>query len=99
VEQNEELNYAEARKVANAYFANKPRIVVSHDCPQSLASLLYRINDKSITRQLLETCFREHQPEYWIYGHHHKSIRTNITFEGKTISFIGLNELEVIKIP
>jgi len=97
--ENEELSYAEARRVDNAYFANKPRVVVSHDCPQSLASLLYGIQDKSITRQLLEACFKEHKPEYWIYGHHHRSVQTTINYEGKTTTFIGLAPLEVFKIP
>ena len=88
--ENEELSYKEMEEVINVYELNKPKIVISHDGPQSIIEELFGIRDKSLTRQGLEQMLGIHTPNIWIFGHHHKSI--DITING--CRFICLNELE-----
>lgn len=91
---NEEMNYQECQQVIDVYLEYKPEIVVSHDCPQSVMEQLFPYTDKSITRNLLQSMFEEHQPLLWLFGHHHKSIKekTNGT------EFVCLNELETFNL-
>lgn len=91
---NEELSYSEGNDVIDNYVKIKPKIVVSHDCPVVVVKELFGITDKSITRQILQSCFDEHQPEIWLFGHHHskKDYIINNT------RFICLEELETFEI-
>lgn len=77
------------------YCEVRPKIVVSHDCPQSVMMQLFRYPEKSQTRTMLEMMFQEHQPELWIFGHHHKS--KDEIINGGT-RFICLSELETFEI-
>ena len=66
---NEELTYQEGLAAFDAYVEAKPRIVISHDCPQSILESLFKMGwsyGKSQTRQLLQAMFEAHQPEYWL---------------------------------
>lgn len=91
---NEELTYQEGLHCFDEYCKIKPKIVISHDCPQSVCYSLFGIYQKSDTRNLLQAMFEEHEPELWVFGHHHES--KDIAF-GKT-RFICLNELETFEI-
>lgn len=70
---NEELTYQESLEAFDRYAEMRPKIVISHDCPQFLRNRWFGITDKSITSSLLNAMWEEHQPEMWIFGHHHKS--------------------------
>lgn len=87
---NEELNYEEMQIAIDHYEYNKPKIIISHDCPFEVCQNLFGINEKSMTTQGLQAMFEIHQPELWIFGHHHKSKNEVIN---KT-RFICLAELE-----
>lgn len=87
---DEQLSYARLQEVINLFESTKPKIVISHDCPQSMASLLCGIQDTTLTRLALQTCFGLHQPELWIFGHHHRHVED--TFWGT--KFVCLGELE-----
>lgn len=91
---NEELTYAEMQEAVDAYIAIRPSVVVTHDCPQSIRRLMFGIYDSSLTSQGLEIMLQKHQPDVWIFGHHHVSMNELV---GKT-SFICLAELETIKL-
>ena len=91
---NEELNYREQLEAFDKYCDIKPKVVISHDCPQKVANALFGIYDKTQTRFMLEMMFQEHQPELWIFGHHHKSKDVQI---GRT-QFVCLSELETFEI-
>ena len=69
---NEELNYTEMQQAIDAFSIYKPEIVITHDCPQQVRSQLFGINEKSITSNGLQAMFEIHQPDLWIFGHHHK---------------------------
>ena len=90
--QNEELNYEEMQNAIDFYNFNKPKIMITHDCPDYARRYLFGIRDKSITSNGLQQMFENHQPDVWIFGHHHRS--KNEVINGTR--FICLAELETI---
>ncbi len=86
---NEELNYDEMQNAIDFYNFNKPKIIISHDCPHEARQQLFGINGKSITSNGLQVMFENHQPDLWIFGHHH--CRKNEIINGTR--FICLEEL------
>lgn len=97
---DEELSYLELERLIDKYISLKPKIVCTHECPESVANEILstlnkiKIKDGSRTRQALEVMFHHHQPEYWVFGHWHTSLRFQ---RGRTI-FQCLNELEYVDI-
>lgn len=89
---DEELSYFEGLDCFDYYKSCKPRIVITHDCPQEVMKALFGYTDKSQTRNLLQAMFEEHEPELWIFGHHHKHRDVQI----RNTRFICLEELETI---
>jgi hypothetical protein len=90
---NEEMNYQEMQEAVDFYCDNKPRIVVSHNCPREIAKHFWSITDKSTTTNGLQIMFECHQPELWFFGHHHRSVNETIN----NTRFICLAELETFK--
>jgi hypothetical protein len=79
---DEELSYSQLEKVIDEYIAAKPRIMLSHDCPEVVNKvLLYDLMGPyflakqacgvSRTCGALEAMLDAHQPEEWIFGHYH----------------------------
>jgi hypothetical protein len=105
----EELTYIQMRQAFEAYVAAKPKIMVSHDCPDEIIQFVARNGlkfDPSATGKLLQACYEEYQPDVWIFGHHHRNWMTHydgrgVTGTGKQVDngqrkptlFICLNEL------
>lgn len=90
---DEELTIDQFYKLMDVYEATKPRIMVTHDCPESVVPLIlnyYKKEYPSITRQALDSMLYIHRPEIWVFGHWHQSVDTVI--DGTR--FICLNELE-----
>ena len=77
---DEELSFAQAQMALQDYEQAKPRIMLSHDCPQTIMELLFAYRERSQTRLALESMFQIHQPDLWIFGHHH--VNTGIVAEG-----------------
>lgn len=91
---NEELSYKEMQNVIDFYNFNKPKVMITHDCPDYIRRYLFGIKDKSITSNGLQEMLENHQPELWVFGHHHKSIDKVIN----GTRFVCLNELEYLYI-
>lgn len=89
---NEELNYEEMQNAIDFYSFNKPKVMITHDCPDYARRYLFGIRDKSITSNGLQVMFECHQPDIWIFGHHHRS--KNEVINGTR--FICLAELETM---
>lgn len=79
---DEELSYSTLEQVIDAYVKIKPRIVLSHDCPEIVNKvLLYDLLGpyflakgecgKSRTCSALQAMLDAHQPEEWVFGHYH----------------------------
>lgn len=89
---NEELNYAEMQNVVDHYIHNKPKLMITHDCPLIVKQHLFGITDKSMTSNGLQMMFENHQPDIWVFGHHHKS--KDVLINGTR--FVCLSELETM---
>ena len=93
---NEECSVPKLQKIIDYYTECKPEVVVTHDCPTIMAHELNSHHkwDKSKTRQALDVMFETHQPDVWVHGHHHISLRRKI----EIVEFISLAELEFVDI-
>lgn len=94
---NEQITYCQAEQILNDYEKQKPKIVISHDCPleQRLICLPYvseESNNSSFTVKVLNEMFKIHQPKIWVHGHLHVRSINQI----KSTLFVGLEELGTI---
>jgi hypothetical protein len=100
----EELDVAGLKRVIDLYAARKPRIMVTHDCPEEVASIVLtripRVRSDgpvipSRTRLAMQEMWAMHQPELWIFAHYHISF-DNVLNGGREAGtrFICLAELE-----
>lgn len=71
---DEQLDYGQQTEAFEAYEKAKPRIVVTHDCPQFVRESIVHYNDMSSTPKFLQHLYDIHQPEMWIFGHNHREI-------------------------
>lgn len=97
---DEECSYAELERMIDDYAVIKPNVVITHECPDSIAGEIMatyrmgRIEDGSRTRQALDRMFAIHQPSEWYFGHWHRSI----CFERNGTSYRCLDELEFVDV-
>ncbi len=92
--QNEELSYQEMNEAVGTYIKNKPSVMITHDCPQSIRDKIFNIKDASLTSHGLQVMLDSHKPDLWIFGHHHKSIDIIVD----NVRFKCLNELEMFEL-
>lgn len=100
----EELRYDQMRKCEELYRRTKPSVVLSHTAPTHTIKdnfdnyVLGRLGfgDKFVsqTSSFLQTLFEIHQPDLWVFGHFHKSIKDTIN----GTEFICLPELGFIDV-
>ncbi len=94
--EDEELSIEQLNQLVDKYQEVKPQIMVTHDCPQSLAVSMIDPYGKldprfaSRSRQAFEVMLYHHRPKLWVYGHWHNSFDHII--EGTR--FVCLAELE-----
>ena len=92
---NEELSYPELNICIDAYANARPRLMVTHECPEGVVRTLFgRGLFPSRTGSALQAMLEIHEPEMWIFGHWHTSCRKTV---GNT-QFICLDELEYLDI-
>jgi len=95
--ESEQLKIEQFMEARELYRSIKPKIVITHDCPECIVPYYIGFQGKiyqNITSWGLNELLNIHQPELWIHGHFHQSKTTKY---GNT-NFICLNELEVFKI-
>ena len=71
----EELSYYELDQMIERYKEVRPSIMVTHDCPHSVAMKIFpNIMDirGSRTSVALDVMFSQHKPDIWIFGHWHE---------------------------
>lgn len=96
--------------IASKYDDAKPRIVISHDCPEVVAVEMfhhYKIDgeyrkkvskDPYHTRNFLSLLWTLHQPEVWIFGHWHIRVTKYQKMKNQSTKFVCLSILETMKI-
>lgn len=99
---DEELSTAELMDIVDAYVGTKPRVMVTHDCPEDVAAEVSRLAGvtkldprfASRTRQAFQSMWSAHSPELWVFGHWHHSF--DAVLNGTR--FVCLAELETMVI-
>jgi len=69
--EHEELTDTELEAAIKLFKKTKPEIVVTHDCPQSIADELFWKKNNSRTKEALEIMWKDHNPHVWAFGHYH----------------------------
>lgn len=95
--EDEELSMDALYAAMDVYEAARPRIVITHECPESIVPHMfnwYKTEWPSRTRQALDAMLAMHQPELWVHGHWHGS-RDQVH---GTTRFICLDELEHVMV-
>jgi predicted phosphodiesterase len=91
---DEQVSIDQFTKARELYREIKPRIVITHECPQNIAAQMINPGDRiyeNMTGWALQELLNIHEPEYWFFGHWHRS---RIIQYGRT-TFRCLDELEV----
>lgn len=95
---DEELSYDDFYLLMESYEKLKPRVIVSHDCPDEVAHRLFswykHWETPSRTRQALDSMLHIHKPDIHIFGHWHEW-RDEI-IDG--VRYICIPELEYMEI-
>ena len=95
---DEELSYKELCSLMEVYELVKPKVVVSHECPDSVITRVvheqgkFKYDIPCTTRQCFDNMLEIHKPDLWIHGHWHFRHHT----VSKGVEFIGLGELDHI---
>jgi hypothetical protein len=101
--EGEELSYERLETMIDIYRDCKPRVMITHDCPTSVAYEMFLskglgLGDstqiKTRTGEALQAMFEIHQPEFWVFGHWHNTSKQVIN--GTTFQCLG--ELDYIDI-
>jgi len=95
---DEEIAESEFEKILKLYEINRPRIVVSHDCPSEVRDILPAVKGKLYRNRtsdgLLSAMFKAYQPKFWIFGHYHEAFDSIIN----GTRFVCLAELETFEV-
>ena len=95
---DEELSYGQLCNVMDIYEIVKPRIVVSHECPESVICRIthergiVKYDYPCTTRKCFDNMLEIHKPDLWVHGHWHLS--SHIVHKG--VEIISLGELEYV---
>jgi predicted phosphodiesterase len=95
--ENEQVSIDQFMNARELYRAVKPKIVITHDCPQTIAALMLNPGDKiyeNTTGWALNELLNIHEPDLWLFGHWHQSR----TIQYGQTKFICLDELETYDI-
>jgi len=99
---DEECSYDELIRMLDVYKMVKPRVMVTHDCPNDFSKRF--IVEKGLamgnmilptrTGQALQAMWEIHQPDLWVFGHWH----TDLDVISNGTRFICLDELSTIDV-
>lgn len=82
--EEEQLKWPELQEAVDQYREHKPKIMISHTCPHTVAQTIgspgilvqYGFDPwrfTTVTQQCFEVMINVHQPKYWYFGHFHRS--------------------------
>lgn len=99
----EEISAQRLEEIIEQYVQLKPRVMITHDCPTSIAWEMFISRGDSLggakqiktrTGEALQAMWEIHQPEHWIFGHWHNT--RDLTLNGTRFQCLG--ELDFIDI-
>jgi len=93
--ENEECSYLQFQTLIQRYLDVRPDIMVTHDCPESVAEVIMNFNpakydDPSRTRHAFQAMLKDYSPRIWVFGHWHRSFDQVVN----GTRFVCLAELE-----
>lgn len=93
--QDEELSSEEWDVVEKAYLDNKPKVMITHDCPFQIPKYMGLLDKEDLevpsrTAVRLGRMFIRHQPEFWFFGHWHLTVSKEK--DGCLFYCIGIND-------
>ena len=96
---DEQCSFMDLYEFHNVYNTVKPRIMVTHDAPESISYQMFlaqwgKVKDSSRTAQAFDAMIEVHKPDMWIFGHWHENKRFNY----RGCEFICIAELGHIDI-
>ena len=96
---DEELGMKELHDLSELYKEVRPRVMITHTCPHSVAKQLFGDRarwpiTKTKTCDAFDYMLEMHEPDLWVFGHWHISKKQKI---GKT-EFVCLNVMEYMDI-
>lgn len=100
---DEELSVEELNKIYDRYVLYKPKILITHDCPTTVAYDMFIANGKSLTGtyqiktrtgEALQAMFDAYQPKFWFFGHWHHTRQATIN----GTRFVCLGELDYVDV-
>ena len=104
--EDEELSSPELNELVYQASVIQPPMMVTHECPESIAEMVVNQNNPangqikldprfaSRTRQAVQSLFELHQPKLWIFGHWHVPFEATIN----GTRFVCLPELEYLDV-
>lgn len=99
--EDEECSNEEFYRFAEIYATIKPRVMITHDCPHSVAGEMFWGSGflkgpryRTRTGDFLQTLFEMHQPEEWYFGHWHKTM----AYKSGRTTFQCIGELDYIDV-
>lgn len=94
--EDEECSHVQLEHFIDKYTEVKPRVMITHECPDSIAGIMCASLGKtkydmpSRTRDAFDIMFHLHKPEYWIFGHWHNDWQKEI--EGTRFICLDIND-------
>jgi hypothetical protein len=73
---DEQLSIKDLDWITGDYLKLKPKVMVTHDCPQDVAPHIkgsHHTYEQTRTGQALQMMWSAHSPDLWVFGHHHHS--------------------------
>ncbi len=75
---DEECTYGDFQEFIDIYEAEKPDVMVTHDCPADFAKRFllgaHKPSYRSVTNNALEVMHHMHKPDMWFFGHWHTDL-------------------------
>lgn len=77
--EDEELSLQDLNLMIDVYRNQRPRVMVTHDCPEFIAEKVMAAHNQvkfaeiSSTRVAFQAMLEAHQPDIWVFGHWHVS--------------------------
>jgi len=71
---DEEHSEPEMRALVEEFADTKPRLVLSHEAPESVTDAMFKPTPKMVSRTAtaLQAMYEAHQPDLWLFGHWHR---------------------------